>query len=37
VIRVGSKYFLDYSAPGTQPKPAIGLPVGKSLDPDSPD
>ena len=34
VIRVGDKYFLYYSAPGTQPKSAIGLLVGKTLDPD---
>ena len=37
VIRVGDKYFLYYSAPGTQPKSAIGLLVGKTLDPESPD
>jgi arabinan endo-1,5-alpha-L-arabinosidase len=37
VIRVGGKYFVYYSAPGTQPKSAIGLLVGKTLDPDSPD
>lgn len=37
VIRVGDKYFLYYAAPGTQPKAAIGLLVGKTLDPDSPD
>jgi arabinan endo-1,5-alpha-L-arabinosidase len=37
VIRVGDKYFLYYSAPGTQPKSAIGLLVGKTLDPQSPD
>jgi arabinan endo-1,5-alpha-L-arabinosidase len=37
VIRVGDKYFVYYSAPGTQPKSAIGLLVGKTLDPDSPD
>src|SRR4051812_26047912 len=37
IIRVGGKYFLYYSAPGTQPKSAIGLLVGKTLDPDSPD
>jgi hypothetical protein len=27
VIRSGDKYFLYYSAPGTQPKAAIGLPI----------
>jgi arabinan endo-1,5-alpha-L-arabinosidase len=37
VIRVGGRYFLYYSAPGTQPKSAIGLLVGTTLDPDSPD
>ena len=34
VIRVGDKYFLYYAAPGTQPKAAIGLLVGKTLDPE---
>ena len=29
-----TSYFLYYSAPGTQPKSAIGLLVGKTLDPD---
>jgi arabinan endo-1,5-alpha-L-arabinosidase len=37
VIRSGDKYFVYYSAPGTQPKAAIGLLVGKTLDPKSPD
>jgi arabinan endo-1,5-alpha-L-arabinosidase len=37
VIRSGDKYFLYYSAPGTQPKSAIGLLVGKTLDQSSPD
>jgi arabinan endo-1,5-alpha-L-arabinosidase len=37
LIRLGGKYFLYYSAPGTQPKSAIGLLVGKTLDPESPD
>jgi arabinan endo-1,5-alpha-L-arabinosidase len=37
VIRAGDKYFIYYSAPGTQPKSAIGLLVGKTLDPNSPD
>ena len=37
IIRVGDKYFVYYSAPGTQPKSAIGLLVGKTLDPASPD
>jgi len=33
VIRSGDKYFVYYSAPGTQPKAAIGLLVGRTLDP----
>jgi arabinan endo-1,5-alpha-L-arabinosidase len=37
VIHVGDKYFVYYAAPGTQPKAAIGLLVGKTLDPNSPD
>jgi arabinan endo-1,5-alpha-L-arabinosidase len=37
VMRVGDRYFVYYSAPGTQPKSAIGLLVGKTLDPNSPD
>ena len=37
VIKVGDKYFLYYAAPGTQPKAAIGLLVGRTLDPGSPD
>jgi arabinan endo-1,5-alpha-L-arabinosidase len=37
VIRSGDKYFVYYSAPGTQPKSAIGLLVGTTLDPSSPD
>jgi len=36
IIRVGDKYYMYYSAPGTQPKAAIGLLVGKTLDPTSP-
>jgi arabinan endo-1,5-alpha-L-arabinosidase len=35
VIRLGDKYVVYYSAPGTQPKSAIGLLVGKTLDPSS--
>jgi arabinan endo-1,5-alpha-L-arabinosidase len=35
VIRSGDKYFIYYSAPGTQPKAAIGLLVGQTLDPSS--
>jgi arabinan endo-1,5-alpha-L-arabinosidase len=37
VIHIGDKYFLYYSAPGTQPKAAVGLLIGKTLDPNSPD
>jgi len=37
VIHVGSKFFVYYAAPGTQPKAAIGLLVGRTLDSNSPD
>jgi arabinan endo-1,5-alpha-L-arabinosidase len=37
VIRIADQYYLYYSAPGTQPRAAIGLLVGKTLDPESPD
>ncbi len=37
VIRLGDKYYVYYSAPGEQPKSAIGLLVGTTLDPKSPD
>jgi arabinan endo-1,5-alpha-L-arabinosidase len=37
IIRSGDRYFLYYSAPGTQPKSAIGLLIGKTLDPASAD
>ena len=37
VIRSGNKYFVYYSAPGTQPKSAIGLLIGRTLDPEAPD
>jgi arabinan endo-1,5-alpha-L-arabinosidase len=37
VIHVGDKYFLYYAAPGAQPKAAVGLLVGRTLDPASPD
>jgi arabinan endo-1,5-alpha-L-arabinosidase len=37
LIHIGDKFFLYYSAPGTQPRSAIGLLVGRSLDPGSPD
>ncbi len=36
IIHVGDKYFLYYAAPGTQPKAAVGLLVGRTLDPASP-
>jgi arabinan endo-1,5-alpha-L-arabinosidase len=37
IIRSGDKYFLYYAAPGPQPKAAVGLLVGRTLDPASPD
>jgi arabinan endo-1,5-alpha-L-arabinosidase len=37
VIHLGDKYFVYYSAPATQPRSAIGLLVGRTLDPQSPD
>jgi arabinan endo-1,5-alpha-L-arabinosidase len=37
VIRSSDKYFVYYSAPGAQPKSAIGLLVGRTLDPGAPD
>jgi arabinan endo-1,5-alpha-L-arabinosidase len=37
VIRVGDRFYVYYSAPATQPRSAIGLLIGKTLDPDSPD
>ncbi|HEU4486910.1 MAG TPA: family 43 glycosylhydrolase [Povalibacter sp.] len=37
VIHIGDKFFIYYSAPATQPRSAIGLLVGKTLDPSSPD
>ena len=36
IVRSGDRYFLYYSAPGTQPKAAIGLLIGTTLDPASP-
>jgi len=36
IIHVGDQYFLYYAAPGTQPKAAIGLLVGRTLDPGAP-
>jgi arabinan endo-1,5-alpha-L-arabinosidase len=37
IIRLGDRFFLYYAAPATQPRAAIGLLVGRSLDPQSPD
>jgi arabinan endo-1,5-alpha-L-arabinosidase len=37
IIRSGDKYFLYYAAPGAQPKAAVGLLVGRTVDPASPD
>ncbi len=37
VIHVGDKFFVYYAAPGPQPKAAIGLLVGRTLDPSAAD
>jgi len=37
VIHVGDKFFVYYSAPAQQPRSAVGLLVGRSLDPQSPE
>jgi arabinan endo-1,5-alpha-L-arabinosidase len=37
VIHIGDQFFVYYSAPATQPRSAIGLLVGRTLDPQSPD
>jgi arabinan endo-1,5-alpha-L-arabinosidase len=37
VIHIGDKFFVYYAAPGTQPRSAIGLLVGRTLNPQSPD
>ncbi|HEY0685628.1 MAG TPA: family 43 glycosylhydrolase [Steroidobacter sp.] len=37
VIKVGDQFFVYYSAPGTQPKSAIGLLVCPTLAPEDPD
>ena len=37
VIHIGDKFFLYYSAPAAQPRSAIGLLVGRTLDPASAD
>lgn len=36
LIRLGDRYYLYYSAPGAQPKAAIGLLSNQTLNPDSP-
>jgi len=36
IIHIGDKFFLYYAAPATQPRAAIGLLVGTTLDPKSP-
>ncbi|MEO8063631.1 MAG: family 43 glycosylhydrolase [Pseudomonadota bacterium] len=36
VIHIGDQYFVYYSAPATQPRSAIGLLVGRTLNPGSP-
>src|SRR5689334_17675126 len=37
VIHIGDKFFVYYAAPATQPRAAIGLLVGRTLDPASPE
>jgi len=37
IIRVDDKVYVYYSAPATQPRSAVGLLIGRSLDPQSPD
>lgn len=37
IIHIGDKFFVYYSAPATQPRSAIGLLVGRTLNPKSPD
>ena len=37
VIRVGDKFYVYYAAPAAQPRAAIGLLVGHTLDPASPE
>ena len=37
VIHIDDQYFVYYSAPATQPRSAIGLLVGRTLDPASPE
>jgi arabinan endo-1,5-alpha-L-arabinosidase len=35
LIHIGDRFYMYYSAPGTQPRAAIGLLIGKTLDPSS--
>lgn len=37
IVHIGDRYFLYYSAPGQQPKAAIGLLTATTLDADAPD
>ena len=37
VIHVGDNFYVYYAVPGTQPRAAIGLLVGRTLDPASPE
>jgi arabinan endo-1,5-alpha-L-arabinosidase len=37
IIHIGDKFFLYYAAPATQPRAAVGLLVGRTLDPQSRD
>jgi arabinan endo-1,5-alpha-L-arabinosidase len=37
IIHIGDKFFVYYSAPATQPRSAIGLLIGRTLNPESPD
>jgi arabinan endo-1,5-alpha-L-arabinosidase len=37
LIHVEDKFYIYYAAPGTQPRAAIGLLVGRTLDPGSPE
>jgi arabinan endo-1,5-alpha-L-arabinosidase len=37
IIHIGDQFFVYYSAPATQPRSAIGLLVGRTPDPQSPD
>jgi len=37
VIHIGDRFYIYFSAPGQQPKAAVGLLIGSTLDPESPD